>query len=124
MPGAVIDMSPSLGPVRRSCTVALASETPARGRHSATGFPRPVRWTGRSANRCHGAGPRLYRDERCTSRVRLGGELGMPSASFGGGALRVRVPPGYDASSATDRSDRGLPADPRTARRAALVEAL
>src|SRR4051794_3523335 len=48
----------------------------------------------------------------------------MPSASFGGGALRVRVPRGYDASSARDRSDRDLPADPGVARRAALVEAL
>jgi len=49
----------------------------------------------------------------------------MPSASFGGGAVRVRAPRGYDASAATDRTDRDLPSgDRRAAERAALVEAL
>src|SRR6478735_2458167 len=56
---------------------------------------------------------------------RLGGSPGMPSASFGGGAVRVRAPRGYDASAATDRTDRDLPSgDRRAAERAALVEAL
>lgn len=49
----------------------------------------------------------------------------MPSASFGGGAVRVRAPRGYDTSAATDRTDRDLPSgDRRVAERAALVEAL
>lgn len=49
----------------------------------------------------------------------------MPSASFGGGAVRVRAPRGYDASAASDRTDRDLPAGGRrAAERAALVEAL
>ncbi|NUR16479.1 MAG: hypothetical protein HOQ13_09220, partial [Dermatophilaceae bacterium] len=51
----------------------------------------------------------------------------MPSASFGGGAVRVRVPRGYDvfAAGAPDRADRDLPGpDRRAAERAALVEAL
>ena len=49
----------------------------------------------------------------------------MPSASFGGGAVRVRTPHGYDATAATDRSDRDLPpGDLRAAERSALVEAL
>ena len=33
----------------------------------------------------------------------------MPSASFGGGSVRVRAPRGYDASAASDRADRDLP---------------
>ncbi len=49
----------------------------------------------------------------------------MPSASFGGGAVRVRTPRGYDASAASDRTDRDLPSGGRrAAERAALVEAL
>src|SRR6478609_5977443 len=62
---------------------------------------------------------------RCTSRVRLGGSPSMPSASFGGGAVRVRAPRGYDASTASDRADRDLPGGGAgAAQRAALVEAL
>lgn len=48
----------------------------------------------------------------------------MPSASFGGGAVRVRAPRGYDVSAAdaSDRADRDLPLPgPRAAERAALV---
>ncbi|WP_330474321.1 DUF7379 domain-containing protein [Terrabacter sp. C0L_2] len=49
----------------------------------------------------------------------------MLSASFGRGAVRVRAPRGYDASPASDRTDRDLPGGGRrTAERAALVEAL
>ena len=58
----------------------------------------------------------------------------MPSASFGGGAVRVRTPRGYVATPVTDRSgpsggpgraDRDLsPGDLRAAERSALVEAL
>ncbi len=49
----------------------------------------------------------------------------MPSASFGGGAVRVRAPRGYDASAASDRADRDLPGGGAgAAQRAALVEAL
>ncbi|MGO4596612.1 DUF7379 domain-containing protein [Terrabacter sp. 2RAF25] len=48
----------------------------------------------------------------------------MPSASFGGGAVRVRAPRDYDVSAAgaPDRADRDLPLPgPRAAERAALV---
>jgi hypothetical protein len=52
----------------------------------------------------------------------------MPSASFDGGAVRVRAPRGYDvtpAAGAPDPSDRDLPpVDRRAAERAALVESL
>ncbi|MFM6850372.1 MAG: CHAT domain-containing protein [Terrabacter sp.] len=51
----------------------------------------------------------------------------MPSASFGGGSVRVRVPRDYDVSAAgaAGRADRDLPGpDRRAAERAALVEVL
>ncbi|MEO7449010.1 MAG: hypothetical protein ABI336_12125, partial [Humibacillus sp.] len=50
----------------------------------------------------------------------------MPSASFGGGAIRVRTPEGYGASRARPRSDRDLPIDDqgRTAASRALIDAL
>ena len=36
----------------------------------------------------------------------------MPSTSFAGGALRVRTPAHYDATTATDVGERGLPGEP------------
>ena len=50
----------------------------------------------------------------------------MPSASFGGGAVRVRTPGSYSATEARDRGDRDLPGDGtgRTAAKSALLTAL
>lgn len=49
----------------------------------------------------------------------------MPSASFGGGAVRVRTPAGYDATRAGDVSDRDLgDGTGQTAAKAALLTAL
>ena len=49
----------------------------------------------------------------------------MPSASFGGGAVRVRTPGSYDASEGHDRGDRDLgDGSGRTAAKSALLAAL
>ncbi len=50
----------------------------------------------------------------------------MPSESFGGGAVRVRTPSGYDASRARPRTDRDLPGPDggRSAANRVLLEAL
>ena len=50
----------------------------------------------------------------------------MPSASFGGGAVRVRTPGSYSATEARDRGDRDLPGDGtgRTTAKSALLTAL
>ncbi len=50
----------------------------------------------------------------------------MPSASFGGGAVRVRTPAGYHATEGRDGGDRGLPGEGtgQSAAKAALLTAL
>src|SRR6478609_5426037 len=76
-------------------------------------------------NPYHRARPRLYGVRETNRRRSVGGEWGMPSASFGGGAVRVRTPGGYEASPAGDRADRDLgDGTGRAAAKSALLAAL
>ena len=95
MPGAVVDMSPSSGPVR----ALWLRGRPRRCRMPHRELQPNIREPGvTSGNPYHLPPPAALRWQETNRRGSVGGERGMPSASFGGGAVRVRTPGSYDAT--------------------------